>query len=508
LTAEPVLEIVAATKIYGGAPAIRNVNFDLRKAEIHALAGENGAGKSTLCKALTGAIRLTSGEIRLDGRAIDFTSPAEALGAGIAMVYQDPSLVSTMTVAQNILLGRERPLSRLRTINRQTQTVMRAMHFFVDPAADIATLGAGQKQMVEIARAIYHDARVVIFDEPTATLTNAEKRHFFRLLRSLKARGVSVIYISHAIEESLKVADRISVLRDGELIITDDAANFDREKLVRHMVGRSISDSYYATQLSSRERFLRERRESRPLREILRVQSLRMSEVVRNMTFTVRAGEVTCIAGLIGSGRTEAAKVVSGVLKRDLVNGGDVYLEGRPVRYRTPAQAVRDGVVYVTEDRKVDGFFETMDIRRNVEIGWLARFTKFWRPVRSQEARGAASAWTERLRVRALGLTARLIELSGGNQQKVVIAKSLVQKPKLVFFDEPTRGVDVGSIEDIHKFIRGLADEGVAVVVISSYLPEVLSIADRILVASRGRIVEEMAGYEATPDKIMYAAVS
>jgi simple sugar transport system ATP-binding protein len=226
------------------------------------------------------------------------------------------------------------------------------------------------------------------------------------------------------------------------------------------------------------------------------------------MTFTVRAGEVTCIAGLIGSGRTEAAKVVSGVLKRDLVNRGDVYLEGRPVRYRTPAQAVRDGVVYVTEDRKVDGFFETMDIRRNVEIGWLARFAKFWRPIRPQEARGAASAWTERLRVRALGLAARLIELSGGNQQKVVIAKSLVQKPKLVFFDEPTRGVDVGSIEDIHKFIRGLADEGVAVVVISSYLPEVLSIADRILVASRGRIVEEMAGYEATPDKIMYAAVS
>jgi simple sugar transport system ATP-binding protein len=508
MTAPPVLEIVEATKTYGGAPAIRNVNFDLRKAELHALAGENGAGKSTLCKALTGAIRLTSGEIRLDGRAIDFTSPAEALRAGIAMVYQDPSLVPIMTVAQNILLGRERPLSRLRTINRQTQSVMRAMHFFVDPTADIATLGAGQKQMVEIARAIYHDARVVIFDEPTATLTNAEKRHFFRLLRSLKARGVSIIYISHAIEESLKVADRISVLRDGELVITDAAANFDREKLVRHMVGRPISDSYYATQLSSRERFLRERRESRPLREVLRVQSLRMGEVVRNMTFTARAGEVTCIAGLIGSGRTEAAKVVSGVFRRDLINGGEVYLEGCRVRYRTPAQAVRDGVVYVTEDRKIDGFFETMDIRRNVEIGWLARFTKFWRLVRSQEAREAASAWTERLRVRALGLSARLIELSGGNQQKVVIAKSLVQKPKLVFFDEPTRGVDVGSIEDIHKFIKGLAEEGVAVVVISSYLPEVLSIADRILVASRGRIVEEMAGYEATPDKIMYAAVS
>jgi ABC-type sugar transport system ATPase subunit len=508
MTDRPILSVVSGTKIYGGVPAIQNVNFDLRRAEIHALAGENGAGKSTLCKALTGAIRLTSGEIKIEGRQIDFTSPTEALAAGIAMVYQDPSLVPTMTVAQNVQLGRERPISRLRTVYKETQALMRSMNFFVDPTAVVATLGAGQKQMVEIARTIYHEAKIIIFDEPTATLTNAEKKHFFRLLRTLKASGVSIIYISHAIEESLKIADRISVLRDGELIITGKGQDFTRESLVQHMVGRSINDSYYATQLSSRERFIHGQREARLLPEILRVQSLRMGQAVHNMTFTIRAGEVTGIAGLIGSGRTEAAKVVCGVLKRDLVNGGEIYLEGRPVRYRVPAQAVRDGIVYITEDRKIDGFFENMTIRRNIEIGWLARFVRSWKTLRPRTSYRAVTEWIDRLSIRALGLGVRLVELSGGNQQKVVIAKSLVQKPKVVFFDEPTRGVDVGAIQDIHQFIRSLANDGVGVVVISSYLPEILSIADRILVARQGRIVEELAGYEATPDKIMYAAVS
>jgi ABC-type sugar transport system ATPase subunit len=505
---EPLLSTANATKTYGGVTAIKDINLQFYPGEIHALAGENGAGKSTLCKAITGAVRLTSGEIRLGANPIDFRSPAEAMAAGIAMVYQEPSLVSSMTVAQNIMLGRERLVSRLRTVNKETQAVMRAMNFFVDPAAVVENLGSGQKQMVEIARAVFHKARLVIFDEPTASLTVFEKKHFFRLLRMLKSSGASIIYISHVLEESLKVADRISVLRDGQLVSTGRASEVTRDRLVQQMVGRSVDDTYYASQSSSRERYLRGKRSSQLLTEILRVQGLRMGRAVHNMSFSLRAGEVTGIAGLIGSGRTEASKVVSGVLKRDIVDGGRVYLNGKAVRYRQPSQAVRDGIVYVTEDRKLDGFFETMDVRRNIELGWLARFAKMWQPTRRKKTSEVAAEWAMRLHVRMLGDRAQLVELSGGNQQKVVIAKSIVQMPKVVFFDEPTRGVDVGSIAEIHQFIRALAAEGVAVVVISSYLPEVLSVSDRILVARQGRIVEELLGYEATPDKIMYAAVS
>jgi simple sugar transport system ATP-binding protein len=494
---EPVLRIVSGGKVYGGVHAIEGVNFDLYPGEVHALVGENGAGKSTLCKAIAGAIRLSSGEYFVDGKSVAFEQPRDALRAGICMVYQETSLVPTMTAAQNIELGNEKLLTRFRTLNIQAQQLLQSLNFHVDPATPVALLGTAKKQMVEIARAIYNKARIIIFDEPTASLTPEEIVHFFHLVRDLRARGVSIIYISHALEESLQIADRITVLRDGRLVITAPAKQLTRDALIQHMVGREVAQAVYGGKKATGHR--REK--------VLTVENVTMGMVVKNMSFSVYAGEVVGIAGLIGSGRTEIAKIIYGALKRNLVNGGTVRLRGRPIRYRVPRQAINDGIAYVTEDRKANGFFETMVVDDNIYIGNLAT-RRGWSFLLSRFRRGKlANYWVERLKISALQRKARIIELSGGNQQKVVLAKTLVQEPSIVILDEPTRGVDVGTIPHIHAEIRRLADEGKAVVVISSYLPEILAVSDRILVARTGRIVAEFDAAEATQDKILYAAV-
>jgi ABC-type sugar transport system ATPase subunit len=495
---EAVLQVVGGSKIYGGVHAIEGVDFDLFAGEVHALVGENGAGKSTLCKAIAGAIRLTCGDIYVDGKLVDFEQPRDALAAGICMVYQETSLVPTMTAAQNIELGNEKLLTRFRTLNIQAQQLLQSLNFHVDPAAPVALLGTAKKQMVEIARAIYNKARIIIFDEPTASLTPEEIVHFFHLVRDLRARGVAIIYISHALEESLQIADRITVLRDGRLVITAPAKSLNRDALVQHMVGRQIAQSVYGRS-GKKPNHRRDR--------VLTVENVTMGMVVKNMSFSVYAGEVVGIAGLIGSGRTEIAKIIFGALKRNLVNGGTIRLRGKPIRYRVPRQAIDDGIAYITEDRKANGFFETMIVDDNVYIGKLATRSGFSYLLSRARRAKLANYWVERLKINALQRKARIVELSGGNQQKVVLAKSLVQEPSIVIFDEPTRGVDVGTIPHIHAEIRRLADEGKAVVVISSYLPEILAVSDRILVARTGRIVAEFDAATATQDKILYAAV-
>jgi simple sugar transport system ATP-binding protein len=359
-------------------------------------------------------------------------------------------------------------------------------------------LGTAKKQMVEIARAIYNKARIIIFDEPTASLTPEEIVHFFQLVRDLRARGVGIIYISHALEESLQIADRITVLRDGKQVITAPARELNRASLVHHMVGREVAQVLYGRKKPERH----ERRE-----KVLTVENVTMGMTVKNMSFSVYAGEVVGIAGLIGSGRTEIAKIIFGALKRNLINGGTIRLRGKPVRYRVPKQAIDAGIAYITEDRKLNGFFETMVVDDNVYIGKLATRSG-WRFLLSRAGRSQlANYWVQRLKISTLQRKAKIVELSGGNQQKVVVAKVLAQDPSIVIFDEPTRGVDVGTIPHIHSEIRRLADEGKAVVVISSYLPEVLSVSDRILVARSGRIVAEFDATDATEDKLLYAAI-
>ncbi|MDF2367970.1 sugar ABC transporter ATP-binding protein [Sneathiella sp.] len=498
-TNQPLIKIEHGSKIYQSVYAIQDINFDLYPGEVHAILGENGAGKSTLTKALAGVVSLTEGRLLLEGKECNFKNPREALEAGIAMVFQETSLVPTMTVAQNLYLGEEKFFNRLRELYISAQQFLQGLNFGVDPTVNVAMLGAAQKQMVEIARAVLHNAKVIIFDEPTATLTPEEKQHFFNLLKDLKRKGVGVIFISHALEEALDHADRITILRDGQHIATDAAQNFDRDKVVQAMVGRELSDKLYSKHANTTRRARGQK--------ILSVENLSMQSIVKNNSFSIYAGQITGIFGLIGSGRTETAKIISGVVKRDFFHGGEVYLEGKPIRYNVPKQGMRDGIAYVTEDRKIEGFFETMSIGDNIYMGHLAVSGQEEAILSTKRHDNIAKKWIKTLNVKALNADARVVELSGGNQQKVVIGKSLCQNPKIIFFDEPTRGVDVGAIQEIHDHLNRLADQGLAVVVISSYLPEILNLSDRILVARQGKIIEEFSTEEATEKKIMYAAV-
>ncbi|MGY4498961.1 simple sugar transport system ATP-binding protein [Bradyrhizobium sp. GM24.11] len=494
------LSLRKATKLYAGVPAIDGVDFDLRRGEIHALVGENGAGKSTLTKVMAGVVTLTSGTMTVDGADVAPKTPLEARNLGIAMVFQENSLVPTMTVAQNLFLGQEKFYNRLRGIYIAAQQFLQSLNFDVTPTATVSGLGAAKKQMVEIARAVLHRAKVIIFDEPTASLTPEEKKYYFDLVRDLKKRGVSIVFISHALEEALLLADRITVLRDGKHVVTDDVARFDRAAIVQAMflVGRDLSNTLYGARKSS----------VRPAgARVLTVQNLKMAPMVKNNSLSVFAGQITGVFGLVGAGRTETFKIVAGVLKRDFFHGGEILLHDQPVRYRVPAPAVKAGIAYVTEDRKVEGFFETSSIARNIYLGLLSKFPRGRMMLSRRETDAVGRTWIEKLKVRAIGDHGKVVELSGGNQQKVVIAKSLVQEPDLIIFDEPTRGVDVGAIVEIHELINRLADEGKAVVVISSYLPEIMALSDRILVSRQGKVVEEFSALEATEEKIMYAAI-
>ena len=494
-----IIKMECITKSYKGVPAIKEIDFDLRKAEIHALLGENGAGKSTLTKVMAGVVEADSGKMIFDGREVSFSSPYEALNAGIAMVFQETSLIPSMTVAQNIYLGCEKFLNRLRGIYISAQQFLQSLDFPVDPAAMVETLGTANQQMIEIARAVQHNAKVIIFDEPTSSLTPEERRHFFALLLRLKGNGVSIIFISHALEEALEISDRITILRDGELVLTDDTKKFNREKIIKAMVGRTLSEELYRHKSKTETR--------KPGKKVLSVRDISRGKMVRNNSFSVFAGQITGVFGLVGSGRTETFKVISGIDKRDFLRGGAIELNDRPVRYYTPHEAIGDGIVYVTENRKTEGIFETMTIADNIFAGFLASGRKKGWIVRLKDIQKLAGQWIKELNVKTINDNARVVELSGGNQQKTVIAKGLTQEPFIIIFDEPTRGVDVGTIGEIHQLINKLADKGIAVVVISSHLPEIMSLSDRILVCRQGRIVEELSPAETTEEEIMYAAV-
>jgi ABC-type sugar transport system ATPase subunit len=494
--AEPIVRLSGITKRYGGALALRDVDFDVYPGEIHALVGENGAGKSTLAKIIAGATTADEGTLVFDGQERRFAIPAEATAAGITMVYQETSLVDSMSVAQNLFLGNEKMFNRLSPLNIAARELLESHNFHIRPEASVGSLGAAQKQMVEIARAVHRNAKLVILDEPTASVTPEEKHQLFLSMRHLKRRGVGIIFISHNIEEALNEADRITVLRDGELQATKPTPELDRDQIVRMMVGRDVE---YTRRSAGRD----------PDRDpILEVDDVTMGTVVRNMSFSVYRGEVVGIAGLVGAGRTETAMVVCGATKRRRLHGGEVRLEGRPVRYRTPRRALRDGIAYITEDRKAAGFFSHLTIADNIHLGHISSARRLPPTSTPGQRRKVAARLVDRFRIRALDPTkAKLVELSGGNQQKVVLAKGLTRMPKVAVLDEPTRGVDVGAIEEIHALVRELADAGVAVVVISSYLPEILAVSDRILVARAGHIVAEFDSAEATEENIMFAAV-
>lgn len=495
-TDTPVVRLSGVSKRYGGAYALKTVDFDVYAGEVHAILGENGAGKSTLVKIISGATPHDQGTLWLNGKERVFSAPAQAAEAGVEMVYQESSLVESMTVAQNLFLGREKVFNRLSGLNIVARELVESHNFHIRPEQTVASLGAAQKQMVEIARAVHRKAKLVIFDEPTSAVTPEEKLQLFMSMQRLKRNGVGVIFITHNIEEALTEADRITVLRDGELQDTLLPEDFKRDKVISMMVGRDVE---YARRPPSRQA------DRDP---VLEVEDVTLIPMVRNMSFSAHPGEVVGIAGLVGAGRSEVAMIVAGITKRRRLRGGKVRYRGREVRYRTPRQARRDGIVYITEDRKVSGFFSHLTIFENIYLGHLCGsrwLPPFYSP---RERRSVGQRFVDRFSVRSLQpQLAKLIEISGGNQQKVVLAKGLTRKPVVAIIDEPTRGVDVGSIEEIHEMIRALADDGVAVIVISSYLPEIRALSDRILVARQGHVVAEFDPDDADEERLMFAAV-
>jgi simple sugar transport system ATP-binding protein len=413
------------------------------------------------------------------------------------MVYQETSLVPQLNVAQNMVLGRELAFNSVRKTRNAARQLLQRLNFKVDPTQLAGSLTTAQRQMVEIARAVQNQARVVILDEPTAALTPEETDHLFALMRTLQQSGVAIIFISHALEEALNHADRITVLRNGKLMVTGPAGDFDRAKLIHHMVGDALVET---------NRPSGEMRNAVSAAPVLQVENVRMGSMVNNMSFSVFPGQVTGMAGLIGSGRSEVAKVIMGHTKRNF-GGGQIWLDGREVRYSTPRDAVADGIAYVSEDRKLDGFFDTLSVAENIGLGWLAKFGRRRVLAPSDQMRQVSDEWSQKLSIRSIGTNQSVLYLSGGNQQKVVIAKSLAQKPRLVIFDEPTRGVDVGAIAEIRDIVRQFAEAGAGVLLISSYLPEVLDLSDRILVAKSGTIVADFARTEATAERILHAAI-
>ena len=490
-----LVEAKDISKSFPGVRALAGARFDLMPGEVHALMGENGAGKSTLMKILAGIYRKDSGEIRYDGASVDFAGPREAQHAGIGIIHQELQLMNHLTVAQNIFIGREpkRAFGLLLDddkLNHDAAALLAHLNLDIDPRAVVGGLTFAKQQMVEIAKALSFNSRVLIMDEPTAALNNAEIAELFKMIRELKSRGVGIIYISHKMDELKQIADRVTVLRDGEYVGTVDTASTSMATIIGMMVGRTISD----------ERVVGT---SQPGEVALDVRHLECGPLVRDVSFSVRRGEILGFAGLMGAGRTEVARAVFGA---DRPQSGEVYVHGRKCVIRTPERAVAAGIGYLSEDRKRFGLALGMDVEANVVMSNLTRYLSFVGFLKSQPMRQATEKFIRLLNIRTPSAAQEVRLLSGGNQQKVVVAKWLDRDCDILFFDEPTRGIDVGAKNEIYKLLRTLADQGKAIVMISSELPEILRMSDRIVVMCEGRITGELTPEQATQERIMELA--
>ncbi len=461
---------------------------------MHALVGENGAGKSTLMKILAGALPKDTGEIILDGRPAHIESPQQAMDLGISVIYQEFNLVPYLNAAENIFLGRE-PRSFLpgfvdfRTMYREAQAVIDRLGVAVNVRSPVNQLSIAQQQMVEIAKATSRRAKIIVMDEPSATLTEHELQSLFALIRQLKGEGVAIVYISHRLEEIFEICDRVTILRDGRHIATSPIQELTREDIIRLMVGREL------TQMIPKE--------PAPIGEpALSVRGLTRHGILHDIHLTVHKGEVLGIAGLVGAGRTELARAIFGA---DHIDAGTIELGGKPVRIRSPQEAIRLGIGLVTEDRKQQGLVLGMVVRENISLANLQALTtlNFIQLAREREV---ARKYVADLGVRTPSIEQTVQNLSGGNQQKVVLAKWLFTDSKVLIFDEPTRGIDVGAKTEIYQLMNALAARGVAIIMISSELPEVLGMSDRILVMHEGRIAGELKREEATPERVMHLA--
>jgi rhamnose transport system ATP-binding protein len=490
----PILELRGVSKSFGPTLAMSEVSLALWPGTIHALVGENGAGKSTLIKAMTGLHRPSSGTILVDGREVAFRSTADAQRAGVAAIYQEPMVFPDLSVAENIFASHhDRPQwVGWRRMEQEAEAIIRRLGVVLDPRRPAGELTLAEQQTVEIARAISQDVRVLIMDEPSASLSDHEVRRLFGIARSLRDAGVAVLYISHRLEEVFELADTVTVMRDGRHVSTRPVGEVTQQSLVSEMVGRDMEG-----------RFARASSQARPETR-LRVRGLARAGVFKDVSFHVNAGEIVCLSGLVGARRTDVGLALFGVAPSDR---GTVELDGGAVTIRSPREAQRLGIAYVSEDRRKLGLALSESIAANITLPMLDSYAGRWGWIDARREAADAARFRDAMRIKASGLSAPVGTLSGGNQQKVMLAKWLNTGPRLLIVDEPTRGIDVGAKAEVHRILRDLAGQGVAIVVISSDLPEVLSLADRVLVMREGRLVGEFPGETATEEAVMRVAV-
>jgi rhamnose transport system ATP-binding protein len=491
--APPALELRGVAKSFGAVVALASADLRVEMNSIHALVGENGAGKSTLVKIVAGLYQRDSGEFFLRGEPVDFTSTAQAKAAGIAVIYQEPTLFPDLSVTENIFMGRQ-PMDRLGRIDRKAMKAEAsqifgrlAVHLDLDRPAE--GLSIADQQLIEIAKAISLDARVLIMDEPTAALSGVEVERLFAVARSLRDEGRGIVFISHRFDEVFALSDTITVMRDGRYISTDAITDVTEDEIVRRMVGRDITDLF-------------PKQEAEIGDVLLQVDDISSSGVFSNVSFSVRSGEIVALAGLVGAGRSEIARAVFGV---DGYDRGTVTLAGRKVPRRNPAAAMALGLALVPEDRRKQGLILESSVARNATLSIRRQLSRFGF-ITSRAENEAARIWATRLQVKSSALDTLAGTLSGGNQQKVVLGKWLATDPTVLIIDEPTRGIDVGTKAEVHRLISDLAGRGIGILMISSELPEVLGMADRVLVVREGRITAEISRADATAESVMFAA--
>jgi rhamnose transport system ATP-binding protein len=491
--AAPVFRLDGVTKRFGGVVAVEDVAFDLRSGEVHALVGENGAGKSTLMKIVDGLYGPDEGTLEVGGETASFSSPRDAEASGIAMIPQELDLFPELTVAENLFVGRKLPRTGWggldwETMRGEARKRLDELGVGLDATSAVKRLSAAEQQIVAIARALVGEARAVIMDEPTSSLTERETRQLFGIIEDLTAEGVGVVYISHKLEEIFEISDRITVLRDGHHIKTAPASKLDAEELVRLMVGRPLNELFTRSQSS-------------PGETVLEVRGLTREGEFEDVDLALRRGEILGLAGLVGAGRTELAQSIFGIRRPE---SGGIFVDGEEARIHSPQTAMERGIFYVPEERRSQGLILPFSIKNNITLSILDRISRLGFVSRSE--RGIADRFMGELSIRGAEVSDPVNRLSGGNQQKVVVAKSLAREPNVLLLDEPTRGVDVGAKSEIYRLMDDLAKEGKAILLISSELEEVLSMADRVLVMREGRISGEFSRSEATQESVMTAA--
>ncbi len=488
-----ILSMTGINKSFAGVHALKNVDFSLQQGEIHALVGENGAGKSTLMNVLTGIHPKDSGEIHYFGRMFNPRGPKHALELGIGIIHQELNMMYHLTVAQNIFIGREFTkfnglILDEKKLNQETEKLFKRLNMNIDPAETMANLSVGKQQMVEIARAVSHDLRILILDEPTAALSNTEIQDLFAIMRDLASKQVGLIHISHRLEEVNEIAERVTVLRDGENAGTERTDDVKQQDIINMMVGRVIYEE------PKQQSAVPEDAET-----VLSVRNLQAGPMVRDVSFDLRKGEILGFAGLIGAGRTETARAIFGA---DRVLSGKIRVSGRPVQIRSPEDAVRHGIGYLSEDRKRFGLATKMTVVDNLALASLEFFQKGLF-LNAKKVEGESEQFIERLSIKTPSVHQLVKNLSGGNQQKVVIAKWLIRNCDILIFDEPTRGIDVGAKSEIYTLMNELVKEGKSIIMISSELPEILRMSDRIVVMCEGRITGELSIEDATQEEII-----